>query len=135
MVLSASARQLLADLVDDGPETGLLFPGPRPMRGGQVKPYGGLKRFWAGIVQAAQLGETRVHDLRHTHASVGVAGGMSLLMVGKLLGHSQASTTERYAHLADDPVRQAADAIGSRIAAALGGKSGEVVELPRGTKK
>ena len=134
IVLSAPARQLLAELTRDAPETGLLFPGPRPVRGGLVKPYGGLKRFWAGIVKAAQLGDTRIHDLRHTHASVGVAGGMSLLMVGKLLGHSQASTTERYAHLADDPVRQAADAIGSRIAAALGGRSGEVVDLTRGKK-
>jgi integrase len=78
---------------------------------------------------AAQLGDTRIHDLRHTHASVGVSGGFNLLLIGKLLGHSQASTTERYAHLADDPQRQAADVIGNRIAAALGGRSAEAVPL------
>jgi integrase len=128
LVLSAPARQLLLELAQDG-DTGLLFPGPRPARRGAIKPYGGLKRFWAGIRDQARLGDTRIHDLRHSFASMGVAGGSSLLIVGKLLGHSQASTTERYAHLADDPVRQAADAIGSRIAAALSGKSAEVLAL------
>jgi integrase len=129
IVLSAPARQLLAELVKDGPETGLLFPGPRPVRGKEAQPYGGLKRFWRGVCTSAQLGDTRIHDLRHTHASVGVAGGFSLLVVGKLLGHSQASTTERYAHLADDPIWQAADVVGNRIAAALAGKSAAVVPL------
>jgi integrase len=129
IVLSAPARQLLAELIEGAPDTGLLFPGPRPARGGAVKPYGGLKRFWGAVRDDAKLGDTRIHDLRHTHASVGVTGGASLLIVGKLLGHAQSSTTERYAHLADDPVRQAADAIGNRIAAALGGKSAQVIGL------
>ena len=129
LVLSAPAQRLLAELLRDGPQEGLLFPGPRPFRRGAPQPYGGLKRFWASLSQAAQLGDCRIHDLRHTHASVGVAGGSSLLIVGKLLGHSQSSTTERYSHLADDPVRQAADAIGNRIAAALTGKSAEIVPL------
>jgi len=134
LMLSAPARLLLAELMRDGPDTGYLFPGPRPVRGGTAKPYGGLKRFWAGVRQDAGLGDTRIHDLRHTHASVGVTGGYSLPMVGKLLGHNQASTTERYAHLADDPVRQAADAIGNRIAAALGGDVAEVVLLHPGRR-
>ena len=56
-------------------------------------------------------------------------------MVGKLLGHSQASTTERYAHLADDPVRQAADIVGKRIEAALAGKSAEIVPLHPGRRR
>jgi integrase len=121
-------------LTEGGPEAGYLFPGPRPARGAGERAYGGLKRFWQAIRQAAQLGDTRIHDLRHSYASVGVAGGSSLLLVGKLLGHTQASTTERYAHLADDPVRQAADAIGGRIAAALAGKSAEVVPLHPGRR-
>ena len=129
IVLSAPARQLLGELVRDSAETGLLFPGPRPARGKELQPYGGLKRFWETLRERAQLGDTRIHDLRHTHASVGVAGGLGLLIVGKLLGHSQASTTERYAHLADDPVRQAADTVGKRIEAALAGNSAEVVPL------
>jgi integrase len=129
IVLSAPARQLLAGLTADGPKTGYLFPGPRPARRADPRPYGGLKRFWEAVRQMAELGDTRIHDLRHTHASVGVEGGFSLLMIGKLLGHAQASTTERYAHLADDPKRAAADAIGNRIAAALIGKSAEIVPL------
>jgi integrase len=136
IVLSAPARLLLAELVRDGAETGYLFPGPRPARGAPVRPYGGLKGFWAGAREAAKLGDTRIHDLRHSYASVGVAGGSSLLIAGKLLGHAQASTTERYSHLADDPVREAADSIGGRIAAALaGGKSAEVVTLHPGRRQ
>lgn len=132
VVLSAPALQLLAELTDDGPESGLLFPGPRPARGGEPQPYGGLKRYWRGIAKAARLGDTRIHDLRHTHASVGVSRRLPLLIVGKLLGHSQVSTTERYAHLADDPVREASDAIGNHIAAVMAGKkSGAVVPLDR----
>ena len=134
MVLSAPARQLLAELTHDGPDSGYVFPAPRPARGAGERPYGGLKRFWDGVRKRAKLGDTRIHDLRHTHASVGVAGGFNLLLIGKLLGHSQASTTERYAHLADDPVRQAADAVGNRIAAALAGKAAEVVPLHPGQR-
>ena len=129
IVLSAPARLLLAELTRDGPESGYLFPGPRPARGAAAKPYGGLKRFWSAVRQDAGLGDTRIHDLRHSYAGVGASGGSSLLVIGALLGHSQASTTERYAHLADDPVRQAADTIGNRIAAALGGKPAEIVPL------
>ena len=131
IVLSAPARQLLAELTRDGTDTGYLFPGPRPTRGTPVRPYGGLKRFWAAMREEAKLGDTRIHDLRHSYAGVGASGGSSLLIIGALLGHSQSSTTERYAHLADDPVRQAADAIGNRIAAALGGKAAEIVSLRR----
>ncbi|MFP3942183.1 MAG: tyrosine-type recombinase/integrase, partial [Thermoanaerobaculia bacterium] len=78
----------------------------------------------------AAWGGLRLHDLRHSFASVGAAGGESLYVVGKVLGHAQAATTERYAHLADDPVRAAAERISSEIAAHLdGGGGGEVVDL------
>ncbi len=77
----------------------------------------------------AGLDDVRLHDLRHSFASVGAAGGLSLPMIGALLGHTQAATTQRYAHLAADPLKQAADMIGERIRAAMNGKSGEVVEL------
>ena len=63
----------------------------------------------------------RIHDLRHTFASVGVSGGQGLPMIGKLLGHTQVQTTARYAHLATDPVKQAADDVSASIEAALGG--------------
>ena len=67
----------------------------------------------------AGLEDVRLHDLRHSYASVGATSGLSLLFVGKLLGHTQASTTQRYAHLAEDPVRQAGEQISEAIAAAL----------------
>ena len=77
----------------------------------------------------------RLHDLRHAFASEGAASGDSLLVIGKLLGHTQQATTQRYAHLADDPVKAAGARIAGRIAAALGGTGAgegcEVVPLRR----
>ena len=70
------------------------------------------------------LMDLRLHDLRHSFASVAVGGGMTLPMIGKLLGHTQATTTERYAHLADDPLKQANDAIGRRIEGLMGADRG-----------
>lgn len=66
----------------------------------------------------------RLHDLRHSFASVGAGAGMGLPVIGKLLGHSQASTTQRYAHLDADPVRAAANTIAEKIERAMdAGKS------------
>ena len=62
---------------------------------------------------------TRLHDLRHSFASFAISDGASLYFVGKQLGHSQARTTERYAHLVDDPVKAVADRTAGRIAAAM----------------
>ena len=64
----------------------------------------------------------RLHDLRHSFASVAVSAGMSLPMIGKLLGHTQPATTARYAHLAADPLRAASNRIGSEITAIMNGK-------------
>jgi integrase len=61
----------------------------------------------------------RIHDLRHSFASVAAGAGMSLPVIGKLLGHSQPVTTARYAHLAADPVRAASNRIGNEISAAM----------------
>ena len=60
----------------------------------------------------------RIHDLRHSYASVAATGGAPLLYIGKLLGHTQAQTTARYAHLANDPVKQVNEEVGRRIGAA-----------------
>jgi integrase len=79
-----------------------------------------LNRPWRAIARRAELSGVRLHDLRHTHASVGAGAGFSLPVIGKLLGHSQPSTTARYAHLGNDPVRKASEAIGERIALAMG---------------
>ncbi|WP_331374251.1 tyrosine-type recombinase/integrase [Sinorhizobium chiapasense] len=74
-----------------------------------------LQKPWSAIRQRAGLGNVRIHDLRHSFASIAVASGMSLPMIGKLLGHSQPQTTARYAHLADDPMKHAAGQIGKQI--------------------
>jgi integrase len=91
-----------------------------------------LEKPWRRIRKAAQLDDVRLHDLRHSFASVAASGGQSLVIIGKMLGHSQPATTARYTHLADDPVKAASDAVGKHIAAAMsGGMSGEVVNLSR----
>ena len=78
------------------------------------------------------LVDVRIHDLRHSFASGAVALGESLPMIGKLLGHTQVQTTARYAHLAADPVKAAAERVSTSIAALIGGQTGEVVRpLPR----
>ncbi|MGH7119135.1 MAG: tyrosine-type recombinase/integrase [Acetobacteraceae bacterium] len=95
-------------------------------------PYVGFDKVWLRVRKAAGLDGVRLHDLRHSYASIGAASGDSLLVIGQLLGHHNASTTARYAHLSADPVRQAAEAIGARIQAAMERRpKGELIELPR----
>ena len=77
----------------------------------------------------ARLHGVRIHDLRHSFASVGVNGGASLPIIGKLLGYEKNSTTEKYAHAAADPVRAVNDAMGLQIAAMLRGNKGNVSKL------
>lgn len=84
------------------------------------KPRADLNRPWRSIAKRAKLPGLRIHDLRHTHASFGAGAGLGLPIIGKLLGHARASTTQRYAHLDTDPLRRASDHIGARLAAALG---------------
>jgi integrase len=74
-----------------------------------------LQETWRAIRKRAGLDNVRIHDLRHSFASIAVASGMSLPMIGNLLGHSQPRTTARYAHLADDPMKFAADQIAQKI--------------------
>jgi integrase len=84
------------------------------------KPRADLNRPWRSIAKRAGLAGLRLHDLRHSFASVGAGAGLGLPIIGKLLGHARASTTQRYAHLDTDPLRRASDHIGARLAAALG---------------
>jgi len=74
-----------------------------------------LQKSWRRIRASAELNDVRLHDLRHTFASIAVSGGMSLPLIGALLGHSQPRTTARYAHLASGPLKQAVERIGSEI--------------------
>lgn len=87
------------------------------------KPRRDLKRPWEAIRRHAKLDGVRLHDLRHTFASLGAGASLGLPIVGKLLGHSQPQTTARYAHLDADPLRRASDIIGAQIEKAMAGKS------------
>lgn len=82
-----------------------------------------LRKPWCRIRAMAGLDDVRIHDLRHSFASVAVAGGLSLPMIGALLGHSQPATTQRYAHLAADPLRQATNLVGTRIVSSMRGQA------------
>lgn len=76
-----------------------------------------IKRFWEDVRAKAELPAVRIHDLRHTFASLLVSGGMTLPMIGKLLGHTQVQTTQRYAHLLDDPLRAGLEQVGNLLRA------------------
>ena len=80
-----------------------------------------LQKPWRRVRKAARLEDVRIHDLRHTFASEAVMGGESLPMVGKILGHTQAQTTARYAHLADDPLQSVSDRVASSLKKAMDG--------------
>ena len=78
-----------------------------------------IQRPWRKIREKAGLSNVRLHDLRHSFASVGASAGLGLNVIGVLLGHTQAATTARYAHLANDPIKAATEDIGKRIKAAM----------------
>jgi integrase len=132
--LSAPARILLAVILAEetarastkGTE---LAPLVFPSRVNGEPRY--IQRPWTEICKAAGFKTTvRVHDLRHTYASILASAGLSLPIIGQLLGHTQAATTHRYSHLFDDPLRAATERVGAIVDA--GRKpSGEVVDIGR----
>ena len=75
----------------------------------------GVRRAFAKACVQAKLEGVRIHDLRHSFASFAIADGASLFLVGKLLGHASARTSERYAHLSGDPLQDAVAAIGESL--------------------
>ena len=79
-----------------------------------------LQPFWQRVRARAGLNDARIHDLRHTLASTAVAAGQGLPMIGKLLSHTRVQTTARYAHLAADPIKDAADSVATTLNQALG---------------
>ena len=119
--LSAAALEVLAGLprIEGNPH---IIPGEKT---GQ--PRADLKKPWAAVIKAAGLQGMRIHDLRHSFASFGAGASLGLPIIGKLLGHSQAATTLRYAHLDADPLRRAVDTIGATISAAMEGNKGATV--------
>ena len=117
LYLSAAAMAILADLPR-------IAGNPHVIAGARAgKPRADLQRPWAAVIEAADLPGLRIHDLRHTFASLGAGASLGLPIIGKLLGHSQPATTQRYAHLDADPMRRAVDTIGATITAAMGRKS------------
>jgi len=109
--LSAPAIALLSKRQ---PQSGYVFPSPADTS----KPAEGVQKAWERVRAQANLPDVRLHDLRHSFASFAVAGGASMPLIAKVLGHSQTATTERYAHLGADPMREVAEQVGRRIAAA-----------------
>jgi integrase len=85
------------------------------------KPRADLKAPWKAVRTRAGLDDVRLHDLRHTHGSVSAGAGMSLPLIGALLGHASQASTRRYAHVHDDPRRQASERVAGEIAAGLDG--------------
>jgi integrase len=124
--LSAPALQLIDELRARRGRgvkpTDYVFPG-------QIlgQPLQQLRTCWDAVCEHAGLTGVRIYDLRHTFAAMGAGGGLGLPIIGRLLGHTQARTTQRYAHLADDPLREAADKIAGAISAA--GKDGKIARL------
>lgn len=116
--LSSAALEVLTAMprIEGNP---YIIPGSR-----DGQPRHDLKKPWGALTRASGLEGLRIHDLRHSFASVGAGAGMGLPIVGTLLGHSQPSTTARYAHLDVDPLRRAADTIGATISAAMDGRRG-----------
>jgi len=93
-----------------------------------------VQRVWRNVLKAAKLSDLRIHDLRHSFASQLVSSGASLPLIGALLGHSNPTTTHRYAHLFDDPMRKAVDRVGAVIVNA-GKPANETAPLKRRTKR
>jgi integrase len=115
IVMSAATIDLLRD---SERRAAFVIPGAEVGRS-----RSGLKKPWRAIQRHAGLEGVRIHDLRHTFASIGAGASLGLPIVGKLLGHSQPATTARYAHLDADPLRRASNIIGDHLTAALAGHS------------
>jgi integrase len=120
IVLNAPARDILAKL----PRLGAYVIAGQSAGMKEERPRADLNRPWRAIIKRAGLEGLRIHDLRHTHASIGAGLSLGLPIIGKLLGHTNPATTQKYAHLDSDPLRRASDRIGNRVAAAMGLKTG-----------
>jgi integrase len=119
--LSEAACKLLSEMqAQAGNHADYLFPA----RGGGHRPH--ITEAWIRLRRAAKLLGVRLHDLRHTYATIAASSGLSLRVIGGLLGHTTAQTTLRYAHLLDDPLRAATERVSAVI---TGREAAEVVPL------
>lgn len=127
--LSDAALEVLKTLPRIGP---YVIAGAK-----EGEPYKNLSRAWIIARAYAGLSDVRLHDLRHSYASLAAGRGVSLQMIGKLLGHKAPATTQRYAHLARDAVAAVNDELGAAMVAAIEKgqpKDATVVKLRRARK-
>lgn len=104
--LSDEALNVIREALDGNPSN-YVFAGR------EGSPLVEVKKIFRAACAEAGIGSIRIHDLRHTYASILASGGVSLPIVGGLLGHTQAATTHRYAHLFDEPLRAATALVGA----------------------
>lgn len=107
--LNAGALAVIAELPRSN-SSELIFPASR----GEDH-YQGTPKVWRTLRDRAGISDVRLHDLRHSFASIAVSGGASLPIVGALLGHGDVATTKRYAHLQDDPLKSTSEYVGSNL--------------------
>ena len=138
--LSAPAIAILSAIRDEQSGNGKRALGEWvfPSAASKSKHLVAIRRLWRNVVKTAELGDLRLHDIRHTVASQLVSSGASLALVGSLLGHSSPQITARYAHLIDTVEREAVGKIGAWVEAAGGAPtppepppSGDVIKFPR----
>ena len=96
------------------------------------KPFTGLEKIWVRVRNLAGYPSLRIYDLRHSFASMGLARGNALAVIGAILGHSDVKTTARYAHLSDDPLRMAVEEISGAMANAMSEMPNEAEVLQLG---
>jgi integrase len=120
--LSGPTLALLIEMREKAdPNEANLLPGNASGR-----PLQDIKKFWKAVTEQAGIADYRLHDNRHTHASHLVSSGLSLEIVGRLLGHTNPTTTKRYAHIADSPLRAATERFGAKLDALHAGHQAEI---------
>ena len=118
--LSSAARAVIDAIPRYSPDCPFLFPARPPTRH-----IDNFEYQWHRIRNEAGLPGLRIHDLRHSWASTAAMHGVDMVTIAKLLGHALVETTERYVHLSDQSVADAADRVSNRIHAALAGRGEE----------
>ena len=109
--LSQAAAILLREIRAGQPRfCRFVFPGETPDH-----PLTEIKGFWDRVRTRAGIPDVHIHDLRHTYASILVSSGLSLPIIGALLGHTQTQTTARYSHLFDHPLREATERVSAVV--------------------
>ena len=133
--LNTPAREILAEIRAEVETWAEKYGRPIsrwvfPAKGKRDEPIREVKQAWSGICRRAGITGLHLHDARHLFGSFLASSGTSLYIVGRLLGHSRPTTTQRYAHLVEDPLREQTERWGTAVTASKRGKSAEVVNHP-----